>query len=391
MATTSLRQVGNSIIDLKDNVEKMMRGELPLSLIDKNDFEIILRSIKRKMPSKYTLPYSLRRMSDYYKFIPVHLISNGTSIMLALTIPLLTAKSNYELIEGVQVPTLQNGRVVQYNWPSNFVAVSRERNEFINVNKDEALSCSRHSQICLNTNPVFNSMTLPNCMVSLINQRSTKLCTESVVENPQITVKHLFDGKWILFLPERQEVNVDCEGYEADRMISFPSGNLLFDQAPNCQARSMSFTLPARFRDTSSSNVIDFFDIQMNRFANFRETHKIRIFDTKNESDSIPPLDKILGQVDGETIKNLLGKYKWHAYGSGPALWVLIVIGVLFSVLIVTVLIVVVQWYRHKYQTAASTVRARRLRGPPKESIYDNISPRPSLLALDDPEDVVMH
>ena len=60
MATASLRQIGRSILELKNNMQLALKGHLSMTLIDPEQLLAVIKNVKRKIPVQYSLPYSLK-------------------------------------------------------------------------------------------------------------------------------------------------------------------------------------------------------------------------------------------------------------------------------------------------------------------------------------------
>ena len=95
--------------------------------------------------------------------------------------------------------------------------------------------------------------------------------------------------------------------------MRFPSGNLIFDLSKNCQAKSQGWSLPARFRDTSTARVRDFFNVQLSQY-DFPKilqpsrfgflSPKIKGLGRKNFTKIVKP-PNVLGDLDENDLSNL--------------------------------------------------------------------------------------
>ena len=74
-------------------------------------------------------------------------------------------------MEGIQVPSLMDGVPMEYKWPSNFIAISRDINQYMSISSSEAEMCnSQGTTLCRSTNPVYNPLMEANCLVSFSTQ-----------------------------------------------------------------------------------------------------------------------------------------------------------------------------------------------------------------------------
>ena len=67
----------------------------------------------------------------YYKYTPVQVFSNGSSIILALMLSLVRDDSVYELFKDIQVPNVENGEATKYVWSENYFAVTKDHNYYM--------------------------------------------------------------------------------------------------------------------------------------------------------------------------------------------------------------------------------------------------------------------
>ena len=268
MATASLRQVGQSIGGLKDNLQMALKGHLSMTMVDNAQLSTLLKGIKRKLPALYSLPYALRRLDLYYKYAPVQLMSNGSTIILAIMLPLVRDNAVYELFKAIQVPGEEpQGGLTRYRWEGEFVAVTKNRNYYMTLSKQEAEKCGGEEiTFCKSTSPIYNATTMPSCILSLLKQEMSTaetVCTKYPVDRAEPEIQHLFDGKWLMFMLQEERVEIDCLNPRPDQTIYIPPGISIFNQDANCQALSRYWVLPVRFRDHSSAKVKNFYDIQI--------------------------------------------------------------------------------------------------------------------------------
>ena len=104
MATLSLHQIDFNLQMLKDDLQEAWKGPISLTLHRTELFKSLLQHVCRQIGDIYTFPLPLRRISEYYRFVPIVMVLDNNVVHLAMIIPLKKIGEYSELFRAISIP-----------------------------------------------------------------------------------------------------------------------------------------------------------------------------------------------------------------------------------------------------------------------------------------------
>ena len=142
-------------------------------------------------------------------------------------------------------------------WSEYYFAVTKDINYYMSLTESEADKCGGEEiTFCKSTSSIHSVTHRPNCVLSFLTQdlvNVDKLCKKYSVNTSMPEIKHLFDGKWMIYRPTEEGVEITCLHSQPDSTTYLPKGISIFDQPGNCQAQSQSWILPVWLCNHSSA------------------------------------------------------------------------------------------------------------------------------------------
>ena len=152
--SSTLRQFHLSLNSLLLHLQSSLQGKLSPSLIPPTQFVTVLTKIQSELPADIQLPYPLTKdgLLKYYQYIQPMVVPARNSFYIVMAIPLMHSHTEYEINRAVQVPVPHPQGILgaQNVLETEYFAISRDHNHFINLNVDEVLHClnGTYLQIC---------------------------------------------------------------------------------------------------------------------------------------------------------------------------------------------------------------------------------------------------
>ena len=313
---TAIDALRTEIAQLLIALQSAENGRLDRYFLDSNQLKEVLEEIKRKLPSTLQLAIQAdnAQLYAYYEQVRVTTISMENKIRLMLDIPLTVPGMRFELTRIHSWPTpVKNGTKLSYMLDSKakHIAVSYDRQSFVELTDEEALICMKGIQVCSPQSGIF-SHPVQSCLYGLVRGHDTsKLCSFKVAELEQPRVQRIGESNnWSFFLVEPTSFTISCMGeapYDEDLK---DSGVLKLESG--CSAYAKGIMIPRRYKmhstvEVEPENHVKLPELPMFRFS-FSES-KAPVFNKSNwlkEDLKVSSLESI--EEIGVNIKNLKRK-----------------------------------------------------------------------------------
>jgi len=166
----------------------VLQGKLPVSLINPNTLQGILRKITLHLPEVYEVIKGTRtdKLYLYYELLQVSVIGDAHIMKLIVNVPLKAAISQFTLYKVVALPTrVSKTNFVQYSINYSYFGLENSRHDYILFKETNLLKCVMGEiNICPAKTAVYSSKTL-NCLSSIFFQTSTynSICRRLLLVN----------------------------------------------------------------------------------------------------------------------------------------------------------------------------------------------------------------
>lgn len=251
-------------------VHSAVQGSLSIPLFLPLNLANTVRQ-KRKMPPDLSLPFSTRGRDilQYYKYLHTLVIPEINKFHIVTAIPLVFEGSKYEVFKAITVP-LPNPSMnmsLTYSLEAPYLALSTDRKQYSLLNEAETLTCSA-TRLCHLLTPIWSVSQAPSCATSLFLKTQSaieKHCKVNLdVLGSKPFIQHLFDGHWLISIPEELNLNMTCfnsSRTHQSQLSLLPGTHMHVVITPEqCSASSKYFQLPSLVQRKSSVNTKNQFE-----------------------------------------------------------------------------------------------------------------------------------
>lgn len=262
--SATLQQTHLAITNLLFQIQSSAQGKLSPSFIPPSQLVSVLSEVQTDLPPGIHLPYELNRdgLVQYYRNIQPMMITGPRSFHLVMAIPLIHARTEYDIYRTVQVPVPHpQGALGALNiLETEYFAISRDHNHFINLKEAEILHCL-HGPICKFTTPKLNVGKYPQCIISLYlhdNNRIKTYCSERIIKLSDIPyLEFLFENHWLISTSNPFSLEKQCGGQKETLKIG---GVFVLKIETGCSATSEYFDIPLQVAgETHAEKEIKFY------------------------------------------------------------------------------------------------------------------------------------
>ena len=168
LASSSLHRLSDDLFNLKADLTLASQGSLSATLISPEHLRDLLKTIRGRLPQKYTLPYPTRDLQKYYTDFPVLMAAVGNSLTLAMVLPLKELGRSFELYSIYQVPVLHNDYLYVWQPESQYFALSQDEAYFAYLDEHQYHLCK--FGVCSVTLPMYRSLDSASCTLALFKR-----------------------------------------------------------------------------------------------------------------------------------------------------------------------------------------------------------------------------
>ena len=213
----SLRMGYQALTAIKNNLQHVMQGSLPISLLPPSELIPLLQAISRAAPKGLTLPVDVARNPHwYYRRLATTLIADSDRLSVVIALPLIHTDSLYTLYEAVWVPTphASSGALASYELEGPYIAISDKGDLYITLSQTDVSRCKTEVGYCSFSYPAASLSRLPTCLSSLFTQNErnvAKYCQTKISKDFGLPhAKHLLQDKWLISSSQELTFHVNC-------------------------------------------------------------------------------------------------------------------------------------------------------------------------------------
>ena len=212
MATLSLHRIGFNLQVLKDDLHEVWKGHISSTLLSTEQFKSLLQHVCRQIGDRYTLPFLLQRISEYYRFVPTVMVLDNNVVHLAMITPLKETREYFELFRAI---SCELNDVLHYcNIESTFLAISNDKTRFTYfTNGDDFGTCKLG--YCIVDTPHYKTQDTPSCVLSLLNKdvnSVNKVC--DIISEPlptSVSAVRIVGIKWLILSYSSWTLHIMCD------------------------------------------------------------------------------------------------------------------------------------------------------------------------------------
>ena len=132
ISNTMMRRLGLDLQMLQHDLSMAWSGKLSSTLLCSEHLRRLLNQIRRRVDRFLSLPFSLKKISEYYKHIPVIMaVDSMTSIHLAMIIPLIPDNDKFELFQVTGIPQYFHNSLYTWDIESDYIAISTDQSKCV--------------------------------------------------------------------------------------------------------------------------------------------------------------------------------------------------------------------------------------------------------------------
>ena len=213
----SLRMGYQALTAINNNIQHVMQGSLPISLLPPSELIPLLQAISRAAPKGLTLPVDVARNPHwYYQRLATTLIADSDRLSVVIALPLIHTDSLYTLYEAVWVPTphASSAALAAYELEGPYIAISDKGDLYIILSQTDVSRCKLEVGYCSFSYPAASLSRLPTCLSSLFTQNErnvAKYCQTKISKDFGLPhAKHLLQDKWLISSSQELTFHVNC-------------------------------------------------------------------------------------------------------------------------------------------------------------------------------------
>ena len=125
---TMMRKLGLDLQMLQHDLSMAWSGRLSSTLLCSEQLRRLLNQIHRHVDRSLSLLFPLKKISEYYKHIPIIMaLDSMTSIHLAMIIPLIPDNDQFELFQVIGIPQYFHNSLYTWDIESDYIAISTDQ------------------------------------------------------------------------------------------------------------------------------------------------------------------------------------------------------------------------------------------------------------------------
>lgn len=238
----------------------LFQGKLPSSLFPPTQLRKVINKIKDSLPVGWTLSKALQNgdILSVYEDARVVTASHENGITLFIHLPVYEFSLQYSLFKIINLSkAVNNGSLgLKYNNLPDYLAVSKDRQSYIELNEKEAKSCLLQS-VCSIVKPIENNIKR-SCAMSLYIENEdfiSKNCNPVLSSWKGTESIYLGDRVWAVSSDKPLKIILTCPKEIEIVTETFTLSTLDILELPmGCSAKSEELLFQASFRKKFNSN-----------------------------------------------------------------------------------------------------------------------------------------
>ena len=248
MAIQKMRTDFNSLVNAIDTASS---NRLSPYFLSSDKLQEVLNEIIARLPPNLGLAIHTdnNHLYDYYHEMSTVTIANDNSITIVVEVPLTERDRRFELIHAIPWPTPQgeDGLTVTLDVGQQYIAISEERQSFLELSEREARECMKGIRLCAPTSVIY-SHPITSCLYSVVRGQDTNdMCRYTIMEivQPQFRLISEVDT-WLYYTKESVRMTITCIGEEP--RDTFMKGAGTFYMPGNCSGYAPGIVMPQSFK-----------------------------------------------------------------------------------------------------------------------------------------------
>ncbi len=164
IVSSALRATHNYLHDLSEQVLHSAHGTLSPFIVDPVQLENLLRNIRKSLPSKTEIPYSLtaKGLIDYYRYLSTVLIPDKNRFHILCALPVVEEDIQFDIYEAIPmpVPQINISLSAMYVLEGRFLVMSKNEHSYAVLSDLEAIKCL-NTPYCSLHSPEFDTEWAP--------------------------------------------------------------------------------------------------------------------------------------------------------------------------------------------------------------------------------------
>ena len=251
-----------SLVLLNSELQDVLGGKLPITLLPPSDLQNIIQAILRQAPEGLRPPINVNENPRwYYEKLRATLLPDNDQMHIVFALPLIQADSLYTLYNAVVVPTPHPTQkaLASYILEGQNIAVSASGNHYVILSELDSAQCKADLGYCSFSHPVASLARFPTCISSLFTKNKRDVidyCRPKIEKDLGFpTVRHLFQDKWLVSTSQEMTFHISClaerqEGSLAMLRVNDPVQ--ILELGLGCTGYNDYITLPSYFvRETT--------------------------------------------------------------------------------------------------------------------------------------------
>ena len=310
-ASSLVRRAHTELLILRSQLQSAASGNYPWDMLSPAEVESFADHLRESLPHSYVLPYKTDQLHRLLHTLPAVVVSNTTTVHVALRFPLSEQEEYYDIHRVASVPYYadpSNTTILQYDLEADAIAITKDRSRYRPLSLAEAKPCEPPAVThCPTAGPAYDTNNAPLCVTSLLIQdqgNAKRLCHLRTRPAPAApVVRPLGQSNWLMFSPHSLHMTLSCapQVQPAKDHVTIPTGTSLVVLPDGCKATSSVVNLPAHSRQFTNIEV-DQHRLAIEKFHRplwraFQEELNIPRRQNHSRALSLPRLDAVQPQV----------------------------------------------------------------------------------------------
>ena len=257
LSTSVLNRIALNIHSLKQDLDLAWTGRLSPSLVNSRQFKKLLNNVRKNIDKSYRLPFTTRRLSEYYKSLPVVMAYNDNTIHLAMIIPLVKTGDRFDLFKAFAIPESSTDGLHYWKIESNYIAMSEDRKNYLYLSPDEFETCKLG--FCSLHTPIYNVQDTSSCVIAAFTKNEDaidKNCNYVLEPFPtSVIVEHISGPVWLVLSRKNWSLTVICHDPRSSSIVDVTDKVFVLRVNDTCEATGRYFNIPRRVNYQSQNNI----------------------------------------------------------------------------------------------------------------------------------------
>ena len=247
----------NMLNTLTHEINSLLKGRLPWSLVSPDRFISFLKEIGTHIPSDWNAvtPSSTGSLWTYYSKAKIVVLPVLEGLRIFVSVPLLSPRSNFDIFHILPFPTpapnTSHHIVALFQHP--FIAISKDREYYVLHHTIDFNNCLELPiPVCNRRKPLMSITTSPSCESALWMRDAVmidKLCSFGVSLEYLPLLIEIKPHTWLYHLPHKIDITLHCQQLNQTTTIqplSLSTTGILY-VPPQCSVSCPYFVIPRIF------------------------------------------------------------------------------------------------------------------------------------------------